>query len=158
MKKIAIFPGSFDPITIGHVDIVQRALPLFDQVIIAIGTNSQKKYLFSLAERLALINECFKNEEKVITDTFKGLTADYANEKKSSYLLRGVRTSPDFEFEKTIAQLNKSLSPQLETILLVSQPQYSHVSSTIVREIIVHGGDVSPFVPAAIVAAIKAKQ
>ena len=150
MKRIAIFPGSFDPITIGHVDILERALPLFEKIIVAIGTNSQKKYFFSLEERLELIRKVFENEPKIEVQTYSGLTANYATEIGANFLLRGVRNATDFEFEKTIAQLNQALQHNLETVLLVCQPKYSHISSTIVREILIHKGNAEKFLPAAI--------
>lgn len=150
MKRIAIFPGSFDPITIGHVDILERALPLFEKIVLAIGTNSQKKYFFSLEERLSLIKKVFENEPKIEVRTYSGLTANFATEIGANFLLRGVRNANDFEFEKTIAQLNQALQANLETVLLVCQPKYSHISSTIVREILIHKGNAEKFLPAAI--------
>jgi pantetheine-phosphate adenylyltransferase len=145
--KIAVFPGSFDPITIGHVDLVKRALPLFDKVIIAIGINASKKYLYSLEERMAHLEAVFVKEDKVEVDTYEGLTAHYCTKVKSRYLLRGLRNSSDFDYEKTISQLNNIVGNGIETVFLISQPEVSHISSTIVREIIKGGGDVSPFVP-----------
>lgn len=147
MYKIAIFPGSFDPITIGHVNLVRRALPLFDEIVVAIGVNNQKKYLFSLEERLDLLKEVFEKEEKVKVGHFQGLTAHYAKKIDARYLLRGLRNASDFDYEKTISQLNNIVGEGLETIFLIAQPAYSHISSTIVREIIKGGGDASPFLP-----------
>ena len=147
MSKIAVFPGSFDPITTGHVELVERALPLFDKIVVSIGVNNQKKYLFSLDERLAWLEEVFKNEPKVEVAQFSGLTAHFAKEIGARYLLRGLRNSSDFDYEKTISQLNNIVGQGLETIFLISQPAYSHISSTIVREIIKGGGDASPFLP-----------
>ena len=148
MSKIAIFPGSFDPLTIGHVDLVRRALPIFDEIVVAIGVNNQKKYLFTLEERLELLEEVFGKEEKVSVGHFQGLTAHYAKERGARYLLRGLRNASDFDYEKTISQLNNIVGEGLETIFLIAQPAYSHISSTIVREIIKGGGDASPFLPA----------
>lgn len=145
--KIAVFPGSFDPITSGHVDLVRRALPLFDEVIIAIGINSQKKYLFSLEQRMAWLEKVFENEPKVKVGSFKRLTAHYCKEIGAKYLLRGLRNASDFDYEKTISQLNHIVGEGIETIFLISQPEYSHISSTIVREIIKGGGDASVFLP-----------
>jgi len=145
--RIAVFPGSFDPITIGHYDIVKRALPLFDKIIVAIGQNSNKKYLFSLEKRLELLTELFQDEPKVERNAYSGLTADYCRTENAKYLLRGLRSSADFEYEKTIAQLNKDLHPDLETVFFVSAPQYTHISSTIVREIIINNGDATQFLP-----------
>lgn len=146
-QKIAVFPGSFDPITKGHVNIVKRALPLFDKVIIAIGNNSSKNYSFSFEQRLEWINKIFKDYPNVEAKRFKGLTAYYAKSENAKYLIRGIRTAADFDYEKTIAQLNKSLDTDLETICIISDPEFSHISSTIVREIILNGGDPSKFVP-----------
>ena len=147
MEKICIFPGSFDPITQGHVDLVMRALPLFDQVIVAIGYNTQKSTLFSLEQRMAWIREVFADEPKVRVDQFEGLTAHYARRIGAGYLLRGLRNAADFDYEKTISQLNHIVGEGIETWFLISQPAYSHISSTIVREIIKGQGDASPFLP-----------
>lgn len=147
MKKIAVFPGSFDPITVGHVDLVKRALPLFDKVVVAIGVNDQKRYLFKLEERLEWLRLVFREEPKVEVGHFTGLTAHYAGQIGARYLLRGLRNSSDFDYEKTISQLNNIVGEGLETIFLISQPAYSHISSTIVREIIKGNGDASPFLP-----------
>ncbi len=149
--KIAIFPGSFDPITSGHVDLVKRALPLFDKVIVAIGINSQKKYLFSLEERLVHLKAVFGEMEKVEVSYFEGLTAHFCNERNARYLIRGLRNASDFDYEKTISQLNAIVGNGLETIFLISQPQFSHISSTIVREIIKGKGDARPFLPPEVV-------
>ncbi len=151
MNKIAIFPGSFDPITIGHVDIVKRALPLFDKLIIAIGINSQKKYLFDLEKRIHWIKEVFKEEPKIEVDSYQGLTINYCNKIGANYILRGIRSAADFDYEKTIAHLNNAMSPNLETLLILSRPELSAISSTIVREIIIGGGDTSKFVPKEVV-------
>ncbi|MEN0047660.1 MAG: pantetheine-phosphate adenylyltransferase [Bacteroidota bacterium] len=148
--KIAVFPGSFDPITSGHVDLVRRSLPLFDEVIVAIGINSQKKYLFSLEQRMAWLEKVFENEPKVKVGSFQRLTAHYCKEIGAKYLLRGLRNASDFDYEKTISQLNHIVGEGIETIFLISQPEYSHISSTIVREIIKGGGDASVFLPKAI--------
>lgn len=150
MSKIAIFPGSFDPITTGHVDLVKRALPLFDKIIVAIGVNSQKKYLFPLEQRMEWLHTVFADEPKIEVGQFQGLTAHYANEIGARYLLRGLRNASDFDYEKTISQLNNIVGEGIETIFLISQPAYSHISSTIVREIIIGQGDARPFVPEAI--------
>lgn len=157
MEKIAVFPGSFDPITVGHTDIITRALPLFDKIVIAIGRNSQKKYLFSLEERLQFINETFANEPTVSVSAYEGLTVSFCQQIKANYLLRGVRSAPDFEFERNIAQLNLALAPKVETILLICRPQYSHISSTIVREIITHKGNVETFVPPSVLALLAGR-
>jgi pantetheine-phosphate adenylyltransferase len=147
MKKIAVFPGSFDPITVGHVDIVRRALPLFDKIIIAIGVNSQKASLFALEQRIKWIELVFKGEKKVTVDSYEGLTVNFCEQTNANYLLRGIRSGGDFEYEKTIAHLNHDMLPQLETILILSRPELSSISSTIVREIIRGKGKVGKFVP-----------
>ncbi len=145
--KIAVFPGSFDPITVGHIDLVKRALPLFDKIIVAVGINSQKKYLFPLEQRIEWLEEVFKDDDKVEVDSFEHLTAHFCKRIGAKYLIRGLRNSSDFDYEKTISQLNGIIGDGLETIFLISRPQYSHISSTIVREIIKGGGDASPFIP-----------
>lgn len=145
--KIAVFPGSFDPITVGHVDLVKRALPLFDKIIVAIGINSQKNYLFSLEQRLEWLNIVFEDEHRVEVDSFKRLTAHYCQSIGAKFLLRGLRNASDFDYEKTISQLNNNIGGGLETIFLIAQPGYSHISSTIVREIIKGGGNTSSFLP-----------
>ncbi len=145
MEKIAVFPGSFDPFTIGHEDIVRRALPLFERIYIAIGTNSTKESFFSLEQRMTWINEVFEKNPKIIVEEYKGLTIDFCKKIGAKYLLRGLRTAPDFEYERAIAQLNRSLNPEIETIFLISAPEHSAISSSIVREIIKHGGDASKF-------------
>ena len=145
--KIAVFPGSFDPITIGHVDLVKRALPLFDKVIVAVGINSVKKYLYSLEERTAQLEAVFAAEERVKVDTYEGLTAHYCQKVGSRFLLRGLRNASDFDYEKTISQLNNIVGEGIETVFLISAPEVSHISSTIVREIIKGKGNVTPFVP-----------
>jgi pantetheine-phosphate adenylyltransferase len=145
--KIAVFPGSFDPITKGHVDLVRRALPIFDKVIVAVGINTQKQYLFSLNQRLEWLNDVFKDMPKVEIAHFEGLTVNFCQQKKAQWLLRGLRNASDFEYEKTISQLNTIIGRDIETIFLCSQPEFSHISSTIVREIIKGKADVSAFVP-----------
>jgi len=147
MKKIAVFPGSFDPFTIGHEEILRRGIPLFDNIIVAIGYNSAKKGYFSLEKRLEWIKEIFKNEKKIIVDSYEGLTADYCVKNNAKYILRGLRTAADFEYERAIGQMNKMLKDDIETIFLLTKPEHSPISSTIVREIVKYGGDVSQFVP-----------
>lgn len=145
--KIAVFPGSFDPITTGHVDLVKRALPLFDEIVVAVGVNTTKKYLFSLDQRLEWLRQVFAAYPNVRVDYFEKLTAYYCQRIGARYLLRGLRNGSDFDYEKTISQLNHIVGGGIETIFLISQPEFSHISSTIVREIITGGGDASPFIP-----------
>ena len=151
MSKIAVFPGSFDPITVGHVELVQRALPFFEKIIVAIGINSQKSTLFDFDQRMDWLKAVFKDEPKVEVDFFENLTAHYCRRIGARYLLRGLRNASDFDYEKTISQLNHIVGGGIETVFLISQPGYSHISSTIVREIIKGGGDASPFLPEGLV-------
>jgi pantetheine-phosphate adenylyltransferase len=153
--KVCVFPGSFDPITAGHEDIVRRALPLFDKIIIGIGINSQKSSLFPLEQRVAWIKDVFSDEPKVTVDTFENLTADFCKKVKSKWILRGLRNASDFDYEKTISQLNFIVGGGVETFFVISQPEFSHISSTIVREIIKGGGDASPFLPKKVVIKLK---
>ncbi len=147
MQKIAVFPGSFDPITKGHYDIITRALPLFDQVIIAIGKNSQKESWFPLEKRKTWIEYLFEGEDKIKVRTYSGLTVNFCQEIGAQYIIRGLRTSADFEFERGIAQMNQSMNDEIETVFLISNPSYSHITSTIVRDILRNGGDAHQFVP-----------
>lgn len=145
-QKIAVFPGSFDPITVGHVDLVKRAIPLFDKIVVAVGVNSQKKTLFTLEQRLAWIGEVFKNDPSVEVAHFEKLTVHFCQKIGAQYLLRGLRNASDFDYEKTISQLNHEIGG-VETVFLISQPMFSHISSTIVRELITGGGDAGRFLP-----------
>ncbi|HAP69467.1 MAG TPA: pantetheine-phosphate adenylyltransferase [Flavobacteriales bacterium] len=147
MKRIAVFPGSFDPITKGHEDIILRAIPLFDEIIVAIGTNSSKNYYYSLEKRLDMIRYTFRNEPKVKVETYLGMTVDYCKEVGATHLLRGLRTSADFEFERSIAHINQTLHPDIDTVFLLSLQEYSAINSTIVRDILSNGGDPQRFVP-----------
>lgn len=152
MSKVAIFPGSFDPITLGHYDIVERATPLFDKIIIAIGQNSQKKYMFSLEERMEFIRKTFASFPNVEVDHFEGLTIDYCHSKNVNFILRGLRNPADFEFEKAIAQTNRELTKdnKVETIFLLTSASKSFISSSIVREILTFGGNYELLVPEAV--------
>lgn len=145
MRK-AIFPGSFDPITLGHYDILQRALPLFDEIVIAIGINAEKKYMFSLEDRQKFLEESFKNEAKVSVVTYEGLTIDLCHKLGAQFILRGLRNPADFEFEKAIAHTNRQLS-EIETVFLLTAIDTSHISSSIVRDVIRNGGDYTILVP-----------
>lgn len=142
----AIFPGSFDPITLGHVDIINRALPLFDEIIIAIGINADKKYMFPIKKRVQFIKKTFANEPKIKVETYTGLTIDYCNKKNIDFILRGLRNPADFEFEKAIAQTNRKLAP-VETVFLLTSAETSYISSSIVRDVLRNGGDISGLVP-----------
>jgi len=150
MKKIAVFPGSFDPFTIGHEGIIRRSISLFDEIIIAVGANALKKNYYSLETRKEIITRVFKNEPKVRVDHYEGLTVDFCKKNGAGYLLRGLRTAADFEFERAIGQVNKSMAPGIETVFLLTVPEHSFINSTIVRDIIKSGGDASKFVPAGI--------
>lgn len=156
MKKIAVFPGSFDPITTGHLDIVKRALPLFDEIIIAIGHNDKKNTLYSLDKRKECLESVFANEPKIKCDVYTGLTVAFCKKMSANYILRGIRTAADFEYEKTIAHINNSLHGNIETIFILSTPELSFVSSSIVREIIKAGGDASKYLPKEIVDRLNA--
>lgn len=149
--KIAVFPGSFDPITVGHVSLVKRSMPLFDKIIVAVGVNSQKQTLFDLETRLKWLKSVFQHEPKVEIAQFEGLTAHFCNKIGAKYLLRGLRNASDFDYEKTISQLNHIVGHDLETVFLISLPEFSHISSTIVRELIKGNGDVKQFVPAEVI-------
>ena len=148
--RIAVFPGSFDPITLGHEDIVKRALPLFDEIIVAVGVNSTKKSRFSLEQKVKILNAVFSDFPQVSVQSFEGLTSDFCAKEDAGFLLRGVRNFSDFEYESTIAQMTKKLSSSLETVILFTKEEYSSISSTVVREILVNNGDVSAFVPNAV--------
>ena len=147
MEKIAVFPGSFDPITRGHDSIVRRALPLFDKIILAIGDNPDKKPYFPLEKRISWLELLYKNESQIKVIVYSGLTVDFCKQHNAKYILRGLRTSADFEFERTIGLMNKALYNEIETVFLLCDPAYAALSSSIVRDILKNGGDVSNFVP-----------
>ncbi|WP_276392848.1 pantetheine-phosphate adenylyltransferase [Eudoraea chungangensis] len=147
--KRAIFPGSFDPITLGHYDIISRGISLFDEIIIAIGVNADKKYMFSLEERLGFLNEAFHKEPKIRIKTYKGLTIDFCKKVEADYILRGLRNPADFEFEKAIAHTNRKLS-EIETVFLLTSSGKSYISSSIVRDVIRNGGDYTVLVPSTV--------
>ena len=144
--KRAIFPGSFDPLTNGHFDIIKRGLTLFDEVIVAIGENSTKSYMFSLEQRMDFIKEAFKGEDRVSVESYQGLTVDFCKKLGVEFILRGLRNPADFEFEKAIAHTNRDLAP-IETVFLLTSASTSYISSSIVREVIRNKGDVSKLVP-----------
>ncbi len=145
--KRAVFPGSFDPITRGHEALVLRALSMFDEIIVAIGTNSQKNYFFSIEKRLSWIEYVFRDYPQVKVAVYEGLTVDYCRKSNAGFILRGLRTSADFEFERGIGQVNKLLLPDVETVFLLTSPELTPVTSGIVRDVFKNGGDVSSFIP-----------
>ncbi len=144
--KTAIFPGSFDPFTIGHYDIVCRALTVFDRIIIGIGSNSVKKPLFTEEQRLETIRKAFEQEPRVKVEIYNCLTIDFARQQEAEFILRGVRCVEDFEYERNMAEANKELG-NIETVLLYTRPQYAHISSTLVRDLYAHGKDITPYTP-----------
>jgi len=147
MSSICLFPGTFDPLTLGHVDIIDRAIPLFDKIIVGIGLNTAKAPMFSPEQRLQWIKEIYKNEPKVDGAIYEGLTVNFCKIIGAHFILRGIRYVSDFEYEKTIADANRTLDKSIETIFLTGEPKYTSVASTIVRDIIRNGGDSSHFLP-----------
>ncbi|MCO5241062.1 MAG: pantetheine-phosphate adenylyltransferase [Chitinophagaceae bacterium] len=158
MQRIALFPGTFDPITIGHLDIIHRSLPVFDKLIIGIGRNVNKAAMFSEEQRLEWIREIFKAENKVEALIYEGLTVDCCRKVNARFILRGIRYVSDFEYEKAIADMNRSLSPEIETVFLTCLPQYTSVASTLVRDVIRNGGDAGPFLPEPVVRTLMKKE
>lgn len=149
--NVAVFPGSFDPITIGHQNIVERALPLFDKIIVAIGTNTQKKYHFPLKERIHFIEKTFNQNEKIEIASYDGLTIDFCKKSNANYILRGIRNVADYNYENSIAQMNLAMNNNIETIFMPTLPELSAINSTIVRDIIINKGNIRQFVPQQIV-------
>jgi pantetheine-phosphate adenylyltransferase len=147
MQRIALFPGTFDPITVGHLDIIERSLPLFDKLYIGIGRNASKVPMYSEEQRLIWIREIFAHEKRIDVVVYEGLTVDCCKKIGAKYILRGIRYVNDFEYEKAIADMNRSLDESIETIYLTCLPQYTSVASTLVRDVIRNGGDASPFLP-----------
>lgn len=145
--KIAVFPGSFDPITLGHESIMRRALPLFDKIIVAIGVNAEKSGYFPIEKRLDWIRQTFSDLPTVSVESYNGLTVDFCKRMNADYIIRGLRTSADFEFERSVAQVNLKLIPEIETVFLLTLPEYVMVTSSIVREVHKHGGDIGQFIP-----------
>ena len=147
MERIAIFPGSFDPFTIGHESIVKRADSMFDKIVIMIGFNSNKKSFFSIEKRVKWINQVFENHPNIEVKVHEGLTVDFCKEVGAKYILRGLRTASDFEYERAIAQVNKKMHPEIETVFLLTLPEHTPINATIIRDIVFHGGDASMFLP-----------
>ena len=158
MKRICLFPGTFDPLTLGHTDIIERALPLFDKLVIGIGRNSNKKPMFSEKQRLKWIKEIYKGNPKVDAIAYDGLTVDCCRKVGARFNLRGIRYVNDFEYEKAIADMNRSIEAEIETIFLTCLPQYTSVASTLVRDVLRNGGDVSQFLPEVVKRSIKTRK
>ena len=150
-QRVCLFPGTFDPVTLGHTDIINRALPLFDKIFVGIGVNSAKNPMFSAEQRMEWFNEIYKGEAKVESVTFEGLTIDYCKYINARFILRGIRFVSDFEYEKSIADANRTMDKNIETVFLTGEPKYTSVASTIVRDIIKNGGNASPFLPDAVI-------
>ncbi len=150
MNRICLFPGTFDPVTLGHTDIIDRALPLFDKLFIGIGRNTNKQPMFSEKQRLDWLKEIYKNNDKVEAIVYDGLTVDCCKLVGANFILRGIRYVNDFEYEKAIADMNRSIAVNIETIFLTCLPQYTSVASTLVRDVLKNGGDVSKFLPDAV--------
>jgi pantetheine-phosphate adenylyltransferase len=147
MKRIALFPGTFDPITIGHLNILERAIPLFDEIVIGIGHNSSKSTLFPLEQRENWIKEIFRKSPTVRVQSYEGLTVDFCEAINAHYILRGLRNMSDFDYEKNIAQMNKLVSNKIESIFLMCDPEYTPISSSVVRDLIRNGGNAKPYLP-----------
>ena len=145
--KIAVFPGSFDPITLGHVDIIKRSLKLFDKIIIGIGENKDKKYMFSSAKRTEFVYETFRNEKNIVVKPYEGLTVNFCKENDAKFIIRGLRNPADFEFEKSIALTNRKINNDVETVFVLTSKEYSFISSSIVRDLIKNNGDFKLFIP-----------
>jgi pantetheine-phosphate adenylyltransferase len=155
MQRICLFPGTFDPLTLGHVDIINRALPLFDKIVVGIGLNSAKAPMFSAEQRLQWVSEIYSNDSRVEGAVYDGLTVDFCKKIHAHFILRGIRYVSDFEYEKTIADANRTLDKTIETIFLTGEPKYTSVASTIVRDILRNGGDASPFLPDTVWASLR---
>jgi pantetheine-phosphate adenylyltransferase len=155
MQKICLFPGTFDPVTLGHIDIINRSLPLFDKVVVGIGINASKNPMFTADQRKLWFDEIYKDQPKVEVATYDGLTIKFCQAIGAHFILRGIRYVSDFEYEKTIADANRTMDRTIETIFLTGEPKYTSVASTIVRDIIRNGGDASPFLPEAVIKTLK---
>jgi pantetheine-phosphate adenylyltransferase len=157
MKKVAVYPGSFDPITYGHLDIIKRGLTIFDEIIVAVARNSQKNALFSTDERVELIEDVMKGESRITVDTFSGLLIDYVASRKAHVIIRGLRAISDFEYEFQIAQMNSTIGQEIETLFMMTSLQYGYLSSSIVKEVCSLNGDIDRFVPPEVKLALKRK-
>lgn len=155
MQRICLFPGTFDPVTLGHVDIIDRAIPLFDKIIVGIGTNTTKAPMFTAEQRLSWIKEIYKQETRVEGAIYEGLTVNFCKKVNAKFILRGIRYVSDFEYEKTIADANRTLDNSIETIFLTGEPKYTSVASTIVRDILRNNGDASHFLPEIVFKSLK---
>ncbi|MCE2843628.1 MAG: pantetheine-phosphate adenylyltransferase [Chitinophagaceae bacterium] len=155
MQRICLFPGTFDPVTLGHTDIINRALPLFDKIVVGIGINAAKNPMFTADQRKIWFEEIFKDEPKLTVETYDGLTIKFCQSIGAKFILRGIRYVSDFEYEKTIADANRTMDSKIETIFLTGEPKYTSVASTIVRDILRNGGDASPFLPEAVIKSIN---
>lgn len=155
MQRICLFPGTFDPVTLGHIDIINRSLPLFDKIVVGIGINASKNPMFTADQRKIWFDEIYKDQPKVEVATYDGLTVKFCQLIGAHFILRGIRYVSDFEYEKTIADANRTMDHNIETIFLTGEPKYTSVASTIVRDIIRNGGDASPFLPEAVIKTLK---
>ena len=155
MQRICLFPGTFDPVTLGHIDIINRSLPLFDKVVVGIGINASKNPMFTADQRKLWFDEIYKDQPKVEVATYDGLTIKFCQAIGAHFILRGIRYVSDFEYEKTIADANRTMDRTIETIFLTGEPKYTSVASIIVRDIIRNGGDASPFLPEAVIKSLK---
>lgn len=155
MQRICLFPGTFDPVTLGHIDIINRAMPLFDKVVVGIGINAAKNPMFTADQRKIWFEEIYKNEPKLTVETYDGLTIKFCQSIGAQFILRGIRYVSDFEYEKTIADANRTMDSKIETIFLTGEPKYTSVASTIVRDILRNDGDASPFLPEAVIKSIN---
>lgn len=155
MERICLFPGTFDPVTLGHIDIIDRSLPLFDKVVVGIGINASKNPMFTADQRKQWFEEIYKAQPKVEVAIYDGLTVKFCQSIGAKFILRGIRYVSDFEYEKTIADANRTMDGHIETIFLTGEPKYTSVASTIVRDIIRNGGDASPFLPIAVIKSLN---
>lgn len=158
MPRICLFPGTFDPLTLGHTDIIDRALPLFDKLVIGLGRNSNKKPMFSERQRLKWVREIYKNNPKIEALAYDGLTVDCCKKVGAKFILRGIRYVNDFEYEKAIADMNRSIDTNIETVFLTCLPQFTSIASTLVRDVLRNGGDVSQFLPEVVKRSIVKKK